>query len=112
MQNKCDSIEVHTAMKRCIADIEILMKYKEKYEKIAKQRSNAVRNWQRRNKDKVAEYKKTYIQKNKENAIKSSTKYNNNNKDKYKEYQQSYRQSKLLRQLPFWKEYDNESASD
>jgi hypothetical protein len=86
--------------------IEMLMQYKEKYEKILQQRVTAVRKWQSANKDKVAEYKKKYAQKNKEIAIKNSTKYNNNNKDKYKEYQLLYRSSRLLRQLPFWGEDD------
>ena len=83
-------------------NIEMLMQYKEKYEKILQQRVTAVRKWQSANRDKVAEYKKTYAQKNKAIAIKNSTKYNNNNKDKYKEYQQSYRQTIALRRMPFW----------
>jgi len=94
-----------------VSDIGMLISYKEKYERIIQQRSNAVRKWQKNNHGKVAEYQKTYVQKNKDRYIKNSTKYNNNNKDKYKEYQQSYRQSKLLRQLPFWGENDNEGTS-
>jgi hypothetical protein len=84
----------------------------EKYEKLITQRKNAVRKWQKNNHDKVAEYQKTYIQKNRDKTIKNSTKYNNNNKDKYKEYQQLYRRCKFLRQLPFWYDDHNESQSD
>jgi hypothetical protein len=89
---------------------EELMIYKEKYEKLLKQRNAAVKKWQSKNIDRVSVYKKAYFEKNKDKWVKTSTNYNNNNKDKYKEYQNTYRQSKLLRKLPFWN--DDESPTD
>jgi hypothetical protein len=76
----------------------------EKYERLMTQRRNAVKGWQKRNKDRVVEYQKEYVKKNRDKAVKYSSNYNNNNKDKYKEYQVLYRTSKLLRQLPFFTE--------
>lgn len=76
----------------------------EKYAKLVRQRTDAVLRWQQKNKDKVAGYQKTYIEKNKNKFVKSATAYNTSNKDKYKEYQKLYRQSKLLRVLPFFQE--------
>jgi hypothetical protein len=87
-----------------------LMIYKEKYEKLLKQRTAAVKKWQSKNIDKVSVYKKAYFEKNKDKWIKTSTNYNNNNKDKYKEYQNIYRSTRFLRKLPFW--YDNESPTN
>jgi hypothetical protein len=74
----------------------------EKYERLMTQRRNAVKGWQKRNKDRVVEYQKQYVQKNRDKAVRYSTNYINNNKDKYKEYQLSYRKSYFLRQLPFF----------
>ena len=74
----------------------------EKYEKLMTQRRNAVKGWQKRNKDKVIEYQKQYVQKNRDKAVRYSTNYINNNKDKYKEYQNYYRNTVELRRLPFW----------
>jgi hypothetical protein len=79
----------------------------EAYEKLMTQRRNAVKGWQRRNKDKVIEYKKEYVKKNRDKAVKYATNYNRNNKDKYKEYQLLYRQSYLLRKLPFFANDDS-----
>ena len=78
----------------------------EAYERLMTQRRNAVKGWQKRNKDKVNEYKKHYAQNNRDKAVRYSTNYINNNKDKYKEYQELYRTSKLLRQLPFFANND------
>jgi hypothetical protein len=77
----------------------------EKYKKLVQQRRDAVVRWQSKNKDKVSEYKRTYAQKNKLMALKSSTRYNINNSEKYKQYQSEYRSTKLLRRLPFF-DYD------
>jgi hypothetical protein len=79
----------------------------EKYEKLMTQRRNAVKGWQKRNKDKVVEYQKEYVKKNRDKAVRYATNYNKNNKDKYKEYQVLYRTSKLLRQLPFFTNDDS-----
>jgi hypothetical protein len=80
----------------------------EKYNKLMSQRREAVKRWQKRNKNKVVEYQKSYIKNNRDKAIKYTLNWTSNNKDKYKEYQVLYRQSKLLRQLPFFTEDDNE----
>jgi hypothetical protein len=80
----------------------------EKYNKLMSQRREAVKRWQKRNKDKVVEYQKSYIKNNRDKAVKYATNYNNNNKDKYKEYQVLYRSSYFLRKLPFFTEDDNE----
>ena len=74
----------------------------EAYEKMVIQRRNAVKGWQRRNKDKVIEYKKEYVKKNRDKAVRYATNYNKNNKDKYKEYQEAYRKTTSFRKLPFW----------
>jgi hypothetical protein len=79
----------------------------EAYERMVIQRRNAVKGWQKRNKDKVIEYKKEYVQKNRDKAVRYSTNYINNNKEKYKEYQQLYRQSYFLRKLPFFANDDS-----
>lgn len=77
----------------------------EKYKKLVQQRRDAVIRWQSKNKDKVSEYKRTYAQKNKLMALKSSTQYNINNSEKYKQYQKTYRMTSLFRKMPFF-EYD------
>jgi hypothetical protein len=76
----------------------------EKYAKLVKQRTDAVLRWQKKNKDKVAGYQKTYIEKNKNKFVKAATTYNKSNKDKYKEYQSNYRQTRFLRALPFFQD--------
>jgi hypothetical protein len=80
----------------------------EKYAKLVRQRTDAVLRWQQKNKDKVAIYQKTYIEKNKNKFVKTASAYNKSNKDKYKEYQKLYRQSRLLRALPFFQDGDRE----
>ena len=83
-------------------DLNDLLVYKDKYQKIAEQRRAAVKKWNKQNKDKVEIYKKRYLEKNRNKSIKYSANYNANNKDKYKEYQLLYRSSRFLRQLPFY----------
>lgn len=73
----------------------------EKFKKLIEQRKQAVVRWQRKNKDKVAEYKKRYAQKNKTMSLKSTSQNRINNPDKYKQYQAEYRKKrKLLKELP------------
>jgi hypothetical protein len=73
----------------------------EKFKKLIEQRKNAVKKWQHNNKDKVAEYKKRYAQKNKPMGLKSISQNRINNPEKYKQYQAEYRKKrKLLKELP------------
>lgn len=73
----------------------------EKFKKLIEQRKQAVVRWQSKNKDKVAEYKKRYAQKNKTMSLKSTSQNRINNPDKYKQYQAEYRKKrKLLKELP------------
>jgi hypothetical protein len=74
----------------------------EKFKKLIEQRKIAVKKWQHKNKDKVAEYKKRYAQKNKSAYSKSTTLNRINDPEKYKQYQAEYRATKLLRRLPFF----------
>lgn len=74
----------------------------EKFKKLIEQRKTAVKKWQNNNRDKVAEYKKRYAQKNKAIYSKSTSQNRINNPEKYKQYQAEYRATKLLRRLPFF----------
>jgi hypothetical protein len=74
----------------------------EKFKKLIEQRKAAVKKWQNNNKDKVAEYKKRYAQKNKVMYVRNATKSRINCPEKYKQYQSLYRATRLLRQLPYF----------
>jgi len=80
-----------------------------KYEKIAEQRRESVKKWQKNNKAQVRAWQKKYAQKEKERFVQYAKNYQIENKDKYNEYQTKYRSRlkeynqlvKSFKQLPF-----------